>query len=62
MSQMQEDIGTIINKGFGTWTRNLNICIPFVLNFVLNGLLMAVVSGVVLRGSEPIRPTFSNVL
>ncbi len=39
---MQEDIGTIINKGFGTWTRNLNICIPFVLNFVLNGLLMAV--------------------
>ena len=39
---MQEDIGTIINKGFGTLTRNLNICTPFVMSFVLNGLLIAV--------------------
>ncbi len=36
---MQQDIGTIINKGFGTWTRNLNISLPFILNFGINGLL-----------------------
>ncbi|WP_094228486.1 DUF7847 domain-containing protein [Methanolobus psychrotolerans] len=28
---MVEDIGTVIRKGFGTWTRNLNICVPFIL-------------------------------
>jgi len=39
---MAEDIGTILNKGFNTWTRNLNICIPFVLNFVISALLVAV--------------------
>lgn len=36
---MSEDIGTIINKGFGTWSRNLSISLPFVLNFGINGLL-----------------------
>ncbi len=36
---MQQDIGTIINKGFGTWTRNLNISLPYILNFGINGLL-----------------------
>jgi len=39
---MAEDIGTILNKGFNTWTRNLNICIPFVLNFIISALLVAV--------------------
>lgn len=33
---MYEDFGTILNKGFKTWVRNLNICIPFVLNFFAN--------------------------
>lgn len=36
---MPQDIGTIINKGFGTWTGNLNISLPFILNFGINGLL-----------------------
>ena len=36
---MAEDIGKIINNGFGTYTRNLNICIPFILNFFVSGLL-----------------------
>lgn len=31
---MYEDFGTIINRGFYSWARNLNICIPFVLNFL----------------------------
>jgi hypothetical protein len=33
---MYEDFGTIINRGFYSWARNLNICIPFVLNFLFN--------------------------
>ena len=33
---MVEDIGKIISNGFGTYTKNLNICIPFVLNFILS--------------------------
>lgn len=33
---MVEDIGKIISNGFGTFTRNLNICIPFVLDFILS--------------------------
>ncbi|MDG6243739.1 MAG: hypothetical protein QCH31_05005 [Methanolobus sp.] len=31
---MVEEIGTVIRKGFGTWTRNLNICLPFILEVV----------------------------
>ncbi len=33
---MYEDFGTILNRGFKTWVRNLNICIPFVLNFFVS--------------------------
>lgn len=36
---MHEDFGTIINRGVNSWYRNLNICIPFVLNFFINLLL-----------------------
>jgi hypothetical protein len=36
---MQEDFGTIINRGVNSWYRNLNICIPFILNFFINLLL-----------------------
>ncbi len=31
---MLEDIGTIISKGFGTWTKNLNICVPFIFDMM----------------------------
>ncbi len=31
---MVEDIGTVIRKGFGTWTRNLNLCVPFILEMI----------------------------
>lgn len=33
---MVEDIGKIISNGFGTYMRNPNICVPFVLNFILS--------------------------
>lgn len=36
---MYEDFGTILNRGFKTWVRNLNICIPYVLNFFINLIL-----------------------
>ena len=39
---MSQDIGTIINKGFNTWTKNLNLSLPFILNFGINGLLAMV--------------------
>ncbi len=33
---MYEDFGTILSRGFNSWFRNLNICIPFILNFLIN--------------------------
>ncbi len=39
---MQQDIGTIISKGFTTWTRNLNISLPIILNFGISVLLIMV--------------------
>ncbi|MCZ7402174.1 MAG: hypothetical protein O8C61_08120 [Candidatus Methanoperedens sp.] len=41
---MVEDIGKIISNGFETYKKNLNICVPFILDFfisVLFALLMA---------------------
>ncbi|MCL7411628.1 MAG: hypothetical protein M8350_07475 [Methanosarcinaceae archaeon] len=43
---MSQDIGTIINKGFGTWMRNLNISLPFILNFGISGLLALIIFAV----------------
>lgn len=37
---MTEDINTIVHKGFGTWKRNLAICVPFILE-VLSTLFLA---------------------
>ena len=34
-----EEFGTILNKGFKSWIRNLSICIPFVLNSIINMIL-----------------------
>ena len=36
---MHEEFGTILNRGFKSWVRNLNICIPFILNFFTNLIL-----------------------
>lgn len=36
---MHEEFGTILNRGFESWVRNLNICIPFILNFLINLIL-----------------------
>jgi len=39
MMTMVEDIGKIINNGFGTYTKNLNICVPFILDIFISVLL-----------------------
>ncbi len=52
---MPEDIGTIINKGFKTWVRNLNISIPFILNSIVGGIIsffFFALIGVLLLGPE----------
>jgi hypothetical protein len=43
---MYEDVGTIINKGFSSWVRNLNICIPFFLSLFFNTVLYMLFFGV----------------
>jgi len=42
---MVEDIGKILGKGFETYTGNLNLGIPFVLNFVIATLLLVLILG-----------------
>jgi len=39
---MPEDIGTIINKGINTWVRNLNICVPFILNSIAQIIITSI--------------------
>jgi hypothetical protein len=34
-----EEIGELIGKGFGTWKDNLNLCLPFLLNFLVSMLV-----------------------
>lgn len=55
---MYEDFGTILNRGFKTWVRNLNICIPFVLNFFANLILsvffFAIIGVLFLAGSASV--------
>lgn len=40
---MVEDISTILKKGFDTYTNNLNLCIPFVFNMIVTGLISLLV-------------------
>ena len=41
---MVEDIGKIISNGFGTYKKNLNISIPFILNFFISILLVVLLA------------------
>jgi len=42
---MVEDIGKIINNGIKTYTKNLNICVPFILDFFISVLLTLFIAG-----------------
>jgi len=35
-----EEIGEMIGKGFGIWRHNINLCIPFLLNFFVSMLVI----------------------
>ncbi len=37
-----EEIGTIIRKGIETYTKNLNLCIPYVLYLVISGIVVVI--------------------
>ncbi|NJD75557.1 MAG: hypothetical protein FIB08_00485 [Candidatus Methanoperedens sp.] len=39
---MVEDIGKIISNGIGTYTKNLNLSIPFILNLFVTGLMFVI--------------------
>lgn len=43
---MAEDIRKIISNGLETYTKNLNLGIPFVLNFFITGLLAVIMFGI----------------
>lgn len=42
---MVEDIGKIISNGFGTYTKNLNICVPFILDFFISVFIALLLAG-----------------
>ena len=44
--KMVEDIGKIIINGFETYTKNLNLCVPFILNVFITGLLTLIMFGI----------------
>ncbi len=49
-----EEIGTIISKGIDTYTKNLNLCIPFVLYLFITGIvvvLMLIIGFLIVFGS-----------
>lgn len=39
---MHEDLGKVLNKGFGTWKRNLGIAMPFIFNMLLSMLVFVI--------------------
>ena len=42
---MVEDIGKLISNGFETFTKNLNICVPFILDFFISVLIALLMAG-----------------
>jgi hypothetical protein len=40
---MAEEIGKIISNGIDTYTKNFNLCVPFILNIILSGLVVLII-------------------
>lgn len=49
-----EEIGEMIGKGFGIWRHNINLCIPFLLNFFVSMLVIVSFLVVVFLAVMPI--------
>jgi hypothetical protein len=42
---MHEDFGTIISRGAKSWVKNLNLCVPFILNSLVNLIFFILLIG-----------------
>ncbi len=49
-----EEIGEMIGKGFGIWRHNLNLCIPFLLNFFVSMLVIVSFLVVIFLAAMPL--------
>ncbi|WP_135612727.1 hypothetical protein [Methanococcoides sp. AM1] len=56
---MHEDLGKVLNKGFGTWKRNLGIAVPFIFNMLLSMLVL--VMAVIILSFLVIAPSVSEI-
>ena len=59
---MVEDIGSVIGKGFETWKKNLNICLPFVFGLVLTSIVsIIIIGGAILAAIPSLIPHFTKL-
>ena len=49
-----EEIGEILSRGFGVWKRNLNLCIPFLLNIIASMLIFLPILAAIIVTIMPI--------
>jgi len=49
-----EEIGVIISRGFGVWKRNLNLCIPFLLNIIASMLVFLPIGAAIIVTVMPL--------
>jgi hypothetical protein len=50
---MVEDTGSVIEKGFETWKRNLSICLPFVFTSILTSMVALIIIGSAILATIP---------
>ena len=50
---MVEELGSVIGKGFETWKKNLNICLPFVFSLILTSIVAVIIIGGALLVAVP---------
>jgi len=44
-SKSKRELSNILKEGFGTWSKNLNIAVPFILSSVLTAIMIVIVVG-----------------
>lgn len=49
-----EEIGEILSRGFGVWKRNLNLCIPFLLNIIASMMVFLPILAAIIVTIMPI--------
>jgi len=62
MDNMVEETGSVIEKGFETWKRNLSICLPFVFSSILTSVVGIIIIGVAILAAIPsLVPLFTKL-